>query len=35
LGHLAGLSEEEAKALESFKERLVIELLEAGAPEQT
>jgi predicted nucleotidyltransferase component of viral defense system len=35
LGHLAGLNEDEAKALEGFKERLVIELLEAGAPEQT
>jgi hypothetical protein len=34
LGHLAGLSEEEAKSLENFKERLVIELLEASAPEQ-
>jgi len=33
LGHLAGLSEEEAKHLEEFKERLVLELLEAGAPE--
>ncbi len=35
LGHLAGLNEEAAKALEDFKERLVLELLEAGAPEQT
>jgi hypothetical protein len=33
LGRLAGLSEDEAKALEDFKERLVLELLEAGAPE--
>lgn len=33
LGHLAGLSEQEAKDLENFKERLVLELLEAGAPE--
>src|SRR5262249_30314757 len=33
LGHLAGLSEEEATNLEAFKERLVLKLLEAGAPE--
>lgn len=33
LGRLAGLSEDEATALEDFKERLVMELLEAGAPE--
>jgi hypothetical protein len=33
LGHLAGLNEEEAKNLEEFKEQLVLELLEVGAPE--
>lgn len=33
LGRLAGLSEEEAKDLEGFKDRLVLKLLEAGAPE--
>jgi Nucleotidyl transferase AbiEii toxin, Type IV TA system len=33
LGHLAGLNEEEAKNLEAFKERLVLDLLKAGAPE--
>ncbi|MFL6260624.1 MAG: nucleotidyl transferase AbiEii/AbiGii toxin family protein [Thermoanaerobaculia bacterium] len=33
LGHLAGLTEQEARDLEDFKERLVLELLEAGAPE--
>jgi hypothetical protein len=33
LGHLAGLDEEQAKGLEAFKERLVAELLEIGAPE--
>jgi hypothetical protein len=33
LGRLAGLSEQEAQELEAFKESLVTELLEAGAPE--
>jgi hypothetical protein len=33
LGHLAGLTEQEARDLEDFKERLVMELLEGGAPE--
>jgi len=33
LGHFAGLDEEEARSLENFKERLVMELMETGAPE--
>jgi predicted nucleotidyltransferase component of viral defense system len=33
LGQLAGLSEEESKDLEDFKERLIQEVLETGAPE--
>lgn len=33
LGHLAGLGEEEASDLEDFRDRLVLELLETGAPE--
>lgn len=33
LGQLAGLSEEESKDLEDFKERLIQDVLEAGTPE--